>query len=78
MFAVRNQRIKTFVCFELKFVQVCALFTWDWKTTVPFYNALKMQSILSDEIQCFKALITIHKVMRDGHASVSRKKIMLV
>lgn len=29
-----------------------------------------MQPVLSDEIQCFKALITIHKVLRDGHACV--------
>eukprot|EP00158_Paraphelidium_tribonemae_P007637 Partr_v1_DN28308_c0_g1_i5_m78542 putative Huntingtin interacting protein 1 len=26
-----------------------------------------MQPIVSDDVQCFKALITIHKVMRDGH-----------
>ena len=53
-----------------KHVRVCAVFTWDWKTSQPFWTALKMQPILSDEIQCFKALICLHKVMRDGHPCV--------
>ncbi|KAI3630767.1 hypothetical protein MIR68_012202 [Amoeboaphelidium protococcarum] len=51
-----------------KHVRICAVFTWDFKTAQPFWNAVKMQPVLSDEIQCFKALITIHKVLRDGHS----------
>ncbi|KAI3659302.1 hypothetical protein MP638_003518 [Amoeboaphelidium occidentale] len=53
-----------------KHVRVCYLFTHDFRTAQPFWNAVKSQPILSDDVQCFKALITIHKVMRDGHSSV--------
>ena len=50
-----------------KHVRVITLFTWDFAAARPFWDALKMQAVLSDDVQCFKALITIHKVMRDGH-----------
>ena len=50
--------------------KVATLFTWDFKTASSFWHTLKMQPIMSDDIQCFKALITIHKVVRDGHPSV--------
>jgi hypothetical protein len=52
---------------------VATLFTWDWKTAVPVWNALKMHLSLGDEIQCFKALIVIHKIIRDGHPCVRPK-----
>lgn len=29
-----------------------------------------MQSLTTDEVVCFKALITIHKLLREGHRSV--------
>ena len=46
------------------------VFTWDFKTSMPFWNALEVQPLMADEIQTFKALITIHKVIRDGHPNV--------
>ena len=49
---------------------VATMFTWDWKTAQPFWIALKLHLSLGDEIQCFKALIMIHKVVRDGHRCV--------
>ena len=32
-----------------------------------------MQPILSDEVQTFKALILVHKVLQEGHAIVLRE-----
>ena len=32
-----------------------------------------MQPLLSDEIQAFKALILVHKVVKDGHPNVKKK-----
>ncbi|THH09606.1 hypothetical protein EW145_g1899 [Phellinidium pouzarii] len=32
-----------------------------------FWTGLRVQPILSDEVQTFKALITVHKVLQEGH-----------
>ena len=47
------------------------MFIWDHSNSDPFWNALKAQPILSNEVQCFKALIVIHKVLLDGPQFVS-------
>jgi hypothetical protein len=44
----------------------CIVFAWDNQTSVPFWSALKMQPVLSDAIPCFKALVTIHKLLVNG------------
>lgn len=44
----------------------CIVFTWDNQTSVPIWNALKMQPVLSDAVSCFKALVTIHKLLVHG------------
>ena len=36
-----------------------------------FWTGLRVQPILSDEVQTFKALITVHKVIQEGHPVVS-------
>ncbi len=35
-----------------------------------FWTGLRVQPILSDEVQTFKALITVHKVLQEGHPNV--------
>ncbi|KAL7753755.1 sla2 Src-like adaptor 2 [Sorochytrium milnesiophthora] len=50
-----------------KHVRSCMLYTWDHKTSLPFWAALKNSPLFADEVQAFKTLITIHKVIRDGH-----------
>lgn len=35
-----------------------------------FWTGLRVQPILSDEVQTFKALITVHKVLQEGHPVV--------
>lgn len=53
-----------------KHVRACIVYTWDHKSGRGFFNQLKTLPIQGDEIQLFKALITIHKVMQEGHQSV--------
>ena len=35
-----------------------------------FWTGLRVQPILSDEVQTFKALITVHKVLQEGHPTI--------
>jgi hypothetical protein len=35
------------------------------------WNGLRTQPILTDEVQTFKALILVHKVLQEGHPVVS-------
>jgi hypothetical protein len=54
-----------------KHVRTCIVYTWENNDGRYFWSELKAQPIMGDEVQCFKALITCHKVMRSGHQSVS-------
>ena len=53
-----------------KHVRGCILYTWDTKSSQGFWTTLKLQNPQGDEVQSFKSLVTIHKVLRDGHPSV--------
>ncbi|CAK5264525.1 unnamed protein product [Mycena citricolor] len=50
-----------------KHVRKCIVFTWDYHTSISFWSGLRVQPILADEVQTFKALITVHKVLQGGH-----------
>ncbi|OBA22213.1 ANTH-domain-containing protein [Metschnikowia bicuspidata var. bicuspidata NRRL YB-4993] len=50
-----------------KHVRSCIVYTWDHKNSRAFWNAVKIQPLQSSEIQLFKALIMIHKVLQEGH-----------
>ncbi|KAF8898982.1 ANTH domain-containing protein [Infundibulicybe gibba] len=45
----------------------CIVFTWDYHSSISFWSGLRVQPILADEVQTFKALITVHKVLQEGH-----------
>lgn len=51
-----------------KHVRACIVYTWDHKNSKAFWNYIKLLPI-TDEVQLFKALITIHKVLQEGHSS---------
>lgn len=53
-----------------KHVRACIVYTWDIKSSGSFWSVLKNQPILGEDIMSFKALITFHKVIKDGHPSV--------
>ena len=48
----------------------CIVYTWDYHSSISFWSGLRVQPILSDEIQTFKALIMVHKVLQEGHPVV--------
>lgn len=50
-----------------KHVRACIVYTWDHKNSRAFWNAVKIQPLQSDQIQLFKSLIMIHKVLQEGH-----------
>jgi len=50
-----------------KHVRKCIVYTWDYHSSISFWSGLRVQPILSDEIQTFKALIMVHKVLQEGH-----------
>ncbi|PFH57501.1 hypothetical protein XA68_14998 [Ophiocordyceps unilateralis] len=52
-----------------KHVRACIVYTWDHRSAQAFWTGIKVQPILADEVQTFKALITIHKVLQEGHPS---------
>ncbi|KAI5474974.1 hypothetical protein MNV49_002127, partial [Pseudohyphozyma bogoriensis] len=42
-------------------------------TSASIWSALRVQPILSDEVQTFKALITVHKVLQEGHPNTLKE-----
>ncbi|CAH6719957.1 protein Sla2p [[Candida] jaroonii] len=50
-----------------KHVRACIVYTWDHKNSRAFWNAVKIQPLQSDQIQLFKSLVMIHKVLQEGH-----------
>ncbi|RKP15032.1 AP180 N-terminal homology domain-containing protein [Piptocephalis cylindrospora] len=56
-----------------KHVRACIVYTWDYKTSSSIWAGLKAAPLHADEVQCFKALITIHKIIRQGHPIVLKE-----
>ncbi|KZV74880.1 ANTH-domain-containing protein [Peniophora sp. CONT] len=56
-----------------KHVRKCIVFTWDYHSSVSFWSGLRVQPILSDEVQTFKGLITVHKVLQEGHPNTLKE-----
>lgn len=50
-----------------KHVRACIVDSWDQKNSRAFWNAIKIQPLQSNEVQLFKALIMMHKVLQEGH-----------
>lgn len=47
------------------------VYTWDYHSSISFWSGLRVQPILADEVQTFKALIMVHKVLQEGHPVVN-------
>ncbi|KAI3327278.1 ANTH domain-containing protein [Xylariaceae sp. AK1471] len=58
-----------------KHVRACIVYTWDHKSSQSFWAGMKVQPILADEVQTFKALITIHRVLQEGHPQTLREAL---
>ncbi|GAA5841241.1 hypothetical protein JCM9279_000588 [Rhodotorula babjevae] len=50
-----------------KHVRKAIVYTWDYRSSASIWAALRVQPILSDEVQTFKGLITVHKILQEGH-----------
>ena len=48
----------------------CIVYTWDYHSSASIWTGLKVQPILADEVQTFKALISVHKILQEGHPIV--------
>ncbi|CAG8640400.1 892_t:CDS:10, partial [Racocetra persica] len=58
-----------------KHVRKCIVYTWDYHTSESIWTGLKVLPILTDEVQTFKALISVHKIIRDGHPSALKEAL---
>ncbi|KAI1115527.1 ANTH domain-containing protein [Nemania sp. NC0429] len=58
-----------------KHVRACIVYTWDHKSSQSFWAGMKVQPILADEVQTFKALITVHRVLQEGHPQTLREAL---
>ncbi|GAA5858574.1 hypothetical protein JCM5353_007692 [Sporobolomyces roseus] len=56
-----------------KHVRKAIVYTWDYRSSASIWSGLRVQPILSDEVQTFKALIMIHKVLQEGHPVVLKE-----
>ncbi|KAJ6575323.1 ANTH-domain-containing protein [Mycena capillaripes] len=56
-----------------KHVRKAIVFTWDYHSSISFWSGLRVQPILADEIQTFKALIMVHKVLQEGHPNTIKE-----
>ncbi|GAA5929914.1 hypothetical protein JCM10213_002820 [Rhodosporidiobolus nylandii] len=50
-----------------KHVRKCIVYTWDYRSSASIWAALRVQPLLTDEVQTFKGLITVHKILQEGH-----------
>ncbi|CEG80792.1 Putative ANTH domain-containing protein [Rhizopus microsporus] len=55
-----------------KHVRICVVYTWDHRSSAIIWNILKVQPLLSDEVQAFKALILVHRTINEGHPNVTK------
>ncbi|GJJ69326.1 hypothetical protein EMPS_01672 [Entomortierella parvispora] len=55
-----------------KHVRACIVYTWDYRSSVSVWHGFRSQPLLGDEVQTFKALISAHKIIRDGHPTALR------
>ncbi|KAL2107730.1 hypothetical protein VUR80DRAFT_4826 [Thermomyces stellatus] len=58
-----------------KHVRACIVYTWDHRSSHAFWAGMKVQPILADEVQTFKALITVHKLLQEGHPNSLKEAI---
>jgi hypothetical protein len=49
------------------------VYTWDYHSSMSIWTGLRVQPILADEVQTYKALITVHKVLQEGHPCVGSR-----
>ncbi|KAG0278445.1 sla2 Src-like adaptor 2 [Linnemannia exigua] len=56
-----------------KHVRACIVYTWDYRSSSSLWQGFRTQPMLGDEVQTFKALISVHKIIREGHPSALKE-----
>jgi huntingtin-interacting protein 1-related protein len=74
--APKQKHVQSASCFALPASRLntgseCITYTWDYVSSMSCWMTLKSQPILADEVQIFKALTIIHKLLQEGHPVVS-------
>lgn len=46
------------------------MYSWDYHSSASIWSGLRVQPILTDEVQTFKAIIAVHKLLQEGHPIV--------
>ncbi|KAF9432095.1 sla2 Src-like adaptor 2, partial [Entomortierella beljakovae] len=47
----------------------CIVYTWDFRSSAAVWNGFRTLNVMTDEVQTFKALIAVHKIIREGHST---------
>ena len=58
-----------------KHVRACIVYTWDHSSATQFFSIVKSMPIVNDDVQLFKCLILVHKVIQEGHGSALKEGI---
>lgn len=58
-----------------KHVRACIVYTWDHQSAKAVFTTLKTLPLASDEVQLFKMLMVLHKVIQEGHPSALAEAI---
>jgi hypothetical protein len=67
-----KKKERDFISFFINTCVVCVVYTWDHRSSAIIWNILKVQPLLSDEVQAFKALILVHRTINEGHPNVTK------
>ena len=58
-----------------KHVRACIVYTWDHQSSKAVFTTLKTLPLANDEVQLFKMLIVLHKIIQEGHPSALAEAI---
>lgn len=58
-----------------KHVRTCIVYTWDHHSSAAVFQALKSATFVNDEVQLFKSLFVLHKIIQEGHPSALKTAI---
>jgi len=53
----------------------CVEYTWDHHSSISFWSELRVRQILSNDVQAFKTLIMVHRVLQEGHPVVRNEPL---
>ncbi|KAG0669730.1 sla2 Src-like adaptor 2 [Maudiozyma exigua] len=58
-----------------KHLRTLIVYTWDHHSSTEVFEALKASPFVNDEVQLFKSLILLHKIIQEGHPTALKEAI---